>query len=741
MSTIVTRSGKGSPLTNTEVDANFTNLNTDKAELSGATFTGAITANAGVVVDNITIDGNEIDVGSGNFVLDVAGEIELDADGGKWIFLDGGTQVGRIENSSSDFVIKSSVNDKDIKFNGEDGGSNITALTLDMSAAGAATFNGTIAGTRISLSDGVNDAGSAGSETVFNNDGTTANFRVESTGNANMLFIDGGTNYVGIGSATNYAAKLAVEGGKTVSNGIPYYQLSVVDDSSLATGNGGAINFWGKYTSAGDKVEGASIEAYKANSTSANYQYGMSFKTRTHGSTNIERLWLDQTGAVFNDTGIDADFRIESSGNANMLFVDGGLNKVGIGVVPVQGTLTIKSGGNTYATSALVLEDTDSTTRSYITHVNGDLAISNNGSTDQLVINAAGAATFSSKVGIGTAPSHPLTVSAADGTLAVFTNASDADFVFKTASGVALITPSTGTLALGTSNTERMRIDSSGNLYCSGGSGGTVLTLTASSGTTSGDIGRIRFGNNNIDSNLVNIVGYQDGATNSGGLKFETQPTGGATVERMRIDSSGNVLIKTGALQLSDVAQSVDFIQSGAINFDSNADQTGRVLTIGSNRANGASGGTTNAVFYEDGTTYLSGGVYLGGTGAANKLDDYEEGTWTPVDDSGAALTFTTPTGKYTKIGNKVYVSCHITYPTTSSTANIKIGGLPFGVGSSQGDRAGLSVSYTTYTTPITALGATNTTYFELFTFEGARRTNADLSAKVIYIGGFYEIE
>ena len=40
MSTIVTRAGKGSPLTNTELDSNFQNLNTDKAELSGATFTG-----------------------------------------------------------------------------------------------------------------------------------------------------------------------------------------------------------------------------------------------------------------------------------------------------------------------------------------------------------------------------------------------------------------------------------------------------------------------------------------------------------------------------------------------------------------------------------------------------------------------------------------------------------------------------------------------------------------------------
>ena len=42
MATIVTRAGKGSPLTNNEVDANFTNLNTDKAELSGSAFTGAV---------------------------------------------------------------------------------------------------------------------------------------------------------------------------------------------------------------------------------------------------------------------------------------------------------------------------------------------------------------------------------------------------------------------------------------------------------------------------------------------------------------------------------------------------------------------------------------------------------------------------------------------------------------------------------------------------------------------------
>ena len=70
MTTITTRSGKGSPLTNNEVDANFTNLNTDKAELSGATFTGAVTISSNLSVDGGTIklDGN-YPVGTDNVAL------------------------------------------------------------------------------------------------------------------------------------------------------------------------------------------------------------------------------------------------------------------------------------------------------------------------------------------------------------------------------------------------------------------------------------------------------------------------------------------------------------------------------------------------------------------------------------------------------------------------------------------------------------------------------------------------
>jgi hypothetical protein len=102
---------------------------------------GIVTANAGVVIDNITIDGTEIDLSSGDLTLDVAGDIVLDAAGNDIKFNAGGTAVAEFTNSSTDFIIKSVTSDKDLIFKGNDGGSAITALTLDMSAAGLATFN------------------------------------------------------------------------------------------------------------------------------------------------------------------------------------------------------------------------------------------------------------------------------------------------------------------------------------------------------------------------------------------------------------------------------------------------------------------------------------------------------------------------------------------------------------------------------------------------------------------------
>ena len=80
---------------------------------------------------------------------------------------------------------------------------------------------------------------------------------------------------------------------------------------------------------------------------------------------------------------------------------------------------------------------------------------------------------------------------------------------------------------------------------------------------------------------------------------------------------------------------------------------------------------------------YLSGGVYLGGAGAANHLDDYEEGTWTPFwggSVSDPSQSYTLQSGRYTKIGRMVYVSFIVISSGTPSggSGDLLIAGLPF---------------------------------------------------------------
>ena len=102
---------------------------------------GVVTANAGVVVDEITIDGDTI-TATDDFIIDAADDITLDADGADILFKDDGTLIGKIANNdNSNFRMDCSVQDKDFILGGNDGGTIISAMVLDMSAAGAATFN------------------------------------------------------------------------------------------------------------------------------------------------------------------------------------------------------------------------------------------------------------------------------------------------------------------------------------------------------------------------------------------------------------------------------------------------------------------------------------------------------------------------------------------------------------------------------------------------------------------------
>ena len=113
---IIFADGAGSGAAVTDLTALFPNSNT-----SGAGTFDTVTANGGVTVDNITIDGTEIDLSSGDLTVDVAGDIDLDAGGGDFKFSVGGTEILRVTNSSSDVIIRPVADAKDIIFQQRDG--------------------------------------------------------------------------------------------------------------------------------------------------------------------------------------------------------------------------------------------------------------------------------------------------------------------------------------------------------------------------------------------------------------------------------------------------------------------------------------------------------------------------------------------------------------------------------------------------------------------------------------------
>ena len=123
----------------------------------------------------------------------------------------------------------------------------------------------------------------------------------------------------------------------------------------------------------------------------------------------------------------------------------------------------------------------------------------------------------------------------------------------------------------------------------------------------------------------------------------------------------------------------------------------------------------------------------------ANTLDDYEEGTWTPTDESGAALSLSVSSATYTKIGRVVFVTVYLFYPSTSSSANANIGGLPFVAANINN-----SYSYITgrcgYTSGGQVVGQVNfnTNKVAFYTSSASQLTNANLSTQYVIMSGYY---
>lgn len=114
-------------------------------------------------------------------------------------------------------------------------------------------------------------------------------------------------------------------------------------------------------------------------------------------------------------------------------------------------------------------------------------------------------------------------------------------------------------------------------------------------------------------------------------------------------------------------------------------------------------------------------------------------GTWTPIDSSGAALTFTSVNAGYTKIGNMVFAYASLAYPSTASGATALIGGLPFAVPNQTYARQGF-VTVSTVAGGLDILPVANSTTISPRTLSAATVTNATLSTASLTFIAIYPV-
>lgn len=280
-------------------------------------------------------------------------------------------------------------------------------------------------------------------------------------------------------------------------------------------------------------------------------------------------------------------------------------------------------------------------------------------------------------------------------------------------------------------------------------SSGSAPQWTAQSALSVGQASNLK---SNATTGVMQIVGPAAGST-----RVMTIPDANFTSARTdAAQSFTGTQTFTGLVQINRTGATFDAINftytSVGTRFTVGLDNFNTLLTL----YNGA--GTKTVELHTSGTSILSGGdVNIGagnliigtsgkgidfsatpGTGTSELLADYEEGTWTPTDASGAGLTLVTATGFYTKVGRVVYWQANIDYPVTANGSNALIGGLPFTIteGSSPG-RAGSFITATTVTSLVQTLQITPTE-IRLYKTGFVRNTNAELSGGTIYMAGFY---
>jgi hypothetical protein len=126
-----------------------------------------------------------------------------------------------------------------------------------------------------------------------------------------------------------------------------------------------------------------------------------------------------------------------------------------------------------------------------------------------------------------------------------------------------------------------------------------------------------------------------------------------------------------------------------------------------------------------------------GPTMSSELLDDYEEGSWTVTDQSGAGMSLTVYVAEYTKIGNKVFFEIGMVFPTTSSTADVRLS-IPFTAKSTSDNTGGAVITTTNSGRNDSVVVVRNTATMSFATNLNVSADNDDYSGKQFRCAGQY---
>ena len=477
-------------------------------DVSGTTVSaGKITADAGIDIDNINIDGTTIALSSGDLTLDVAGDIVLDAGGTEIKLSKAGTEFGKFATdigTPSQFAISSSVLDGDIRFQGNDGGSTITALTLDMSDAGTASFNHDIK---------VGSGGIVMSDT-FNNQAN----------NANVIYRSGSTTVVG-NNAT--ALVVADAGSVTFSGDIDVdgtANLDVVDID-------GAVDF-------------ASTTAHAGNATFADNAKAI------FGAGSDLQIYHDGSDSYIVENGV-GDLTIQTNGPSLNLKINAGENALttqnngGVTVYydnspKLATTATGIDVTGSVTADGLTVEGSSTGTLSVVNFLNTNISANQTANRLGLGISNTAGANYTyieaKEVGVDAyAEMNFYTGSTAKKRLSL---GDGGDISFYSSDGLSQALfwdASAESLGIGTSSPDAkiaIEATSQGNFT-------EAMRITnAGGGVDEGNY--IQFEISNTSGYGPRIGGRREGSGGSG-LHFYTGENNAAPIERLRIDHDGNV--------------------------------------------------------------------------------------------------------------------------------------------------------------------------------------------------------